>query len=108
MYVGLHVLTVLIIKQHDALMSEIYFWNRTLRVSDSFCVHHQEFSTVHIATGIGHTGFADCLLASSQQNLHDARSSECQKCTHSLTTNLRSHRIGYKSRLVQLVLRNSS
>jgi hypothetical protein len=25
------------------------FWNETLHVSDSFCVHHQEFSTVHTA-----------------------------------------------------------
>ena len=26
-----------------------YFWNKTLRVSDSSSVHHQEFFTVHIA-----------------------------------------------------------
>jgi len=46
-------------------MSQIYFWNRTLYVSDSFSVHHQESSNVHTATGICHTGFADCLLAGS-------------------------------------------
>jgi hypothetical protein len=34
------------------------FWYRTLHVSDSFAVHHQESSTVHTATGICHTGFA--------------------------------------------------
>jgi len=37
-----------------------------LHVSDSFSVHHQESSTVHTAI---HTGYADCLLASSQHNL---------------------------------------
>ena len=29
--------------QRDALISQIYFWNRTLHVSDSFSVHHQEW-----------------------------------------------------------------
>jgi len=36
--------------QLDALISQIYFWNKTLHVSDSSSVHHQEFFTVHIAT----------------------------------------------------------
>ena len=35
--------------QLDALISQIYFWNKTLHVSDSFSVLHQEFSTVHTA-----------------------------------------------------------
>jgi len=26
---------------------QIYFWNKTLHVSDSSSVHHQEFFTVH-------------------------------------------------------------
>jgi hypothetical protein len=39
------------------------FWNRTLHVSDSFSVRHQESSTVHTATGLCHTSYADCLLA---------------------------------------------
>jgi len=39
------------------------FWCRTLHVSDRFTVHHQESSTVYTATGICHTGYADCLLA---------------------------------------------
>ena len=45
--------------QRDALVSEIYFWNRTLHVSDSLSVHHQESSTVHTAIGICHTRYAD-------------------------------------------------
>jgi hypothetical protein len=28
--------------QPDTLISEIYFWNKSLHVSDSSCVHHQE------------------------------------------------------------------
>ena len=50
-------------KPRDALISQIYFWNKSLHVSDSISVHHQEFSTVHTAIGICHTGFADSLLA---------------------------------------------
>jgi len=57
-------LLILIIKQTRYTISQIYFWNRTLHVSDSFSVHHQESSTVH-------TGYVDCLLASSQHNLYD-------------------------------------
>jgi len=56
--------------QRDALISQIYFWNRTLHVSDRFTVHHQESSTVHTAIGICHTGYTDCLLASGQHNLY--------------------------------------
>jgi len=33
----------------DALISQIYFWNKTLHVSDSSSVPHQEFFTVHTA-----------------------------------------------------------
>jgi len=43
--------------------------NRILLVSDSFSVHHQESSTVDTTIGIWHTGLADYLLASSDQNL---------------------------------------
>ena len=39
----------LIINKLDALMSQIYSWNETLYVSDSFPVHHQESFTVHTA-----------------------------------------------------------
>ena len=38
-----------IIKKLDALISQIYFWNKTPHVSDSSCVHHQEFFAVHTA-----------------------------------------------------------
>jgi hypothetical protein len=55
--------TVLIIKPRRCTISQIYFWNRTLHVSDSFSVHHHESCTVHTAIGIFHTGYADCLLA---------------------------------------------
>ena len=37
------------LNQLNALISQIYFWNKTLHVSDSSSVHHQEFFTVHTA-----------------------------------------------------------
>ena len=53
-------------------MSQIYFiWSNTLHVSDGLSVHHQQFKTVHTATGICQTDTADCLLASRQQYLFD-------------------------------------
>jgi len=45
--------------------------NRTLHVSDSFSVRLQESNTVHTEIGVCHTGYADCLIASSQHNLYD-------------------------------------
>ena len=41
----------------DALISQFYFWNKTLRVSDSSSVHYQEFfyHCTH-STVICHTG----------------------------------------------------
>jgi len=53
-------------------MKFILFWNDTLHVSDGLSVLHQEFKTVHTATDICQTDTADCLLASSQQNLFDS------------------------------------
>jgi len=44
----------------------ILFWNDTLHVSGSLSVHHQEFKTVHTATGICQTDAAVCWLASRQ------------------------------------------
>jgi len=45
-------------------MYQIYFiWNDTQRVSDGLSVHHQEFKTVHTATGICQTDTLVCLLA---------------------------------------------
>jgi len=41
--------------QQDAPMYQIYFiLNDTLQVPDRLSVHHQEFTTVHTATGISH------------------------------------------------------
>ena len=55
---------------HQSLES-ILFWNNTVHVSDGLSVHHQEFKTVHTATGICQTDTADCLLPSRQQYLFD-------------------------------------
>jgi hypothetical protein len=55
--------------RRDILISQIYFSNRILHVSESFSVHHQESSTVHTAIDICHTGYADCLLAVSGWNI---------------------------------------
>jgi len=40
------------------LVAFILFWNNTLHVSEGLSLHHQEFKTVHTATGICHTGVA--------------------------------------------------
>jgi len=48
----------------DAIISQIYFWNRTLHVSDSSSVHHRaSFHCSHV-DGICHTG----LLTASEQD----------------------------------------
>jgi len=54
--------------QQQAYVKQILL---TLHVSDDLSVHHQEFKTVHRATGICQTDTADCLLASNQQCLFD-------------------------------------
>jgi len=41
----------------------ILFWNATLHVSDGLSIHHQDFKTVHTATGTYQTDYC-CLLAS--------------------------------------------
>jgi hypothetical protein len=41
----------------------ILFWSDDVHVLDGHFVHHQEFKTVHTATGIFQTDIADCLLA---------------------------------------------
>jgi len=49
-------------------MYHIYFiWSNTLHVSDGLSVHHQQFKTVHTATGICQTDTAVCWLVSRQQ-----------------------------------------
>ena len=55
----------------------ILFWNDTLHFLDDLSVCHQEFKTVHTATGICQTDTADCLLASRQEYLFGC-------CMHSL------------------------
>jgi len=50
----------------------ILFWNETVHVSDGPSVHHQEFKTVHTATGICQTDTAVCLLADRYQCLLDS------------------------------------
>ena len=49
----------------------ILFWNDTLHVSDGLAVHHQDFKSVHTATGICQRDTAICSLASRQQYLFD-------------------------------------
>ena len=44
-----HTAMVYVIQVLLALISQIYFWNKTLHVSDSSSVHHREFFTVHTA-----------------------------------------------------------
>ena len=63
---------ILIIKPLDALMSQIYFWNKILHVSDISSVHHQEFFTLHTAMAyvievLWQLGSVLILLASCQQ-----------------------------------------
>jgi len=43
-----HCKNILIIKPTRCTKFSIYFWNKTLHVSDSYSVHHQAFFTVHI------------------------------------------------------------
>jgi hypothetical protein len=43
-------------------MKYILFWNDTVHVSDGLSVHHQEFKTVHTATGLCQKDTAVCLL----------------------------------------------
>ena len=73
------------VKNHrNALVSQIYFWNGTLRVSDRFSVRHQESSTVYTATGVCHKVMLIAsiliLLASSQHNLYDIYLLLCVQC----------------------------
>jgi len=65
---------ILIIKPRRSTNFWNLFCSRTLRVSDSFSVHHQESSTAHTHTHthtaicICHTGYAHCFLAGSEWN----------------------------------------
>jgi len=56
-----------------ALIFHIYFSIRTLHVSDSFCVHHQESSTVH-------TAILTRLCSLLASNVYDVYISLCVQC----------------------------
>ena len=71
---------ILIIKPTRCTNFSNVFWNRSLHVSDSSSVHHQESSTVHTEISIYHTGFADCVLARSQRNLYEIYLLLCVQC----------------------------
>ena len=63
-----HLDIFLYLNQREALISQIYFWNGTLHVSESFCVHHQESSVVSLS-------IIRSLTLYTQQYIH---------CTHML------------------------
>jgi len=46
-------------------VSNLFFWSNILHVSDGLSVHHQEFKTVHTATGIKSN--RHCYLLTSKQ-----------------------------------------
>ena len=48
----------------------LLFCSDTLHVSDGLSVHHQQFTTVHRATGICQTDTSVCLLASKTNQMH--------------------------------------
>jgi len=68
-----------------------YFGLVTLHVSGGLSAHHQEFKTVHTATGICQTDTAVCLLAGTRidasswfynrNKYYDARPYERQSCS---------------------------
>ena len=58
--------------QLDAPVYQIYlFRSDAVHVSDGLSVHHQDYKTVHTATGIYQTDTAVCWLAFRQQYLFD-------------------------------------
>jgi len=44
-------------KKLVALISQIYFWNKTLHISDISSVHHQEFFHCTHSNGVCHTAY---------------------------------------------------
>ena len=46
-------------------VSNLFYWSNTLHVSDSLFFHHQEFKTVHTATGICQILLSACQQADS-------------------------------------------
>ena len=50
---SVHIALILITR--DALISQFFIWNRTLRVSHRVFVHQEESNTVYTAISICHT-----------------------------------------------------
>jgi hypothetical protein len=44
------------------LLLKLFTLHNTLHISDGLSVHHQEFTTVHIATGVCQTDSANCSI----------------------------------------------
>jgi len=88
--------------QRDALISQIYFWNRILHVSDRISAHHQESSTVYTAIGICHTGYRDCLLVLVLASSHH----KFEKLVHLVGFIIRN--LFQFSRIINIVLIRSS
>jgi len=68
----MHKFYLSIVKPIGCTLSQIYF-GKTLHVSNGFPVHHQEFKTVHTASGIRHTvSMAACQQAATEPVSYDA------------------------------------
>jgi hypothetical protein len=63
--------------QMHQYLNYILFWNNSLHVSDGLFVHHQEFKTVHTATGILQTRTAACLLAGTSSDICQTGTAAC-------------------------------
>jgi hypothetical protein len=71
------------VNQPHAPVSQIYlFWFNTVPVSDGLSVHHQEFKTVHTATGICHTDTATCLSKQTAVHVESYSLNKCKKLVH--------------------------
>ena len=64
-YGSVHRWFISITVQRDAPISQNYFWNKTLQVSDSSYVHHQESNTVHTAKLVWPIHIAVCTVLDS-------------------------------------------
>ena len=69
----------------DALISQIYFWNKTLHVSDSYSVHHQKFITVHTQQIINKTSTTKINYPSNNHQQSDITNTIWQDRQHPST-----------------------
>jgi hypothetical protein len=67
-HVTVHCAKFLTVKPTSCTNSQIYSWNETLHVSDSFSVHHQEFFTLH--TAMVHVVQGCCQLSANLYNIY--------------------------------------